>query len=115
MAQSSHRADLSLWRAYGKLIRSSKSLNWIGDAAGTTLGGMNEAAGAVTGTGALIPTMAAAAPGAIRPAWEPSNRRPTTRDSLTAGVFMLFYLAAYAVAGYLGVMFIEWAWMRIFG
>ena len=60
-------------------------------------------------------TMAAAAPDAIRPAWEPSNRRPTTKDSLTAGAFVIFYLAAYAAAGYLGVMFVEWAWMRIFG
>lgn len=62
-----------------------------------------------------MPTMAAAAPGAIRPVWEPSNRRATARDSITATAFMLFYLAAYAAAGYLGVMFIEWAWMRIFG
>jgi len=90
-------------------------LNWIADTGALTLCYMNEPAGVVTHTGALMPTMAAAAPGAIRPAWEPSNRRPTTRDSLTAGVFMLFYLAAYAAAGYLGVMFIEWAWMRIFG
>jgi len=37
------------------------------------------------------------------------------KDSITAGAFMLFYLAAYGAAGYLGVMLVEWAWMRIFG
>lgn len=56
-----------------------------------------------------------AAPGAIAPAWEPSNKRATMKDSITAGAFLLFYLAAYAAAGYLGVMFVEWAWMRMFG
>ena len=62
-----------------------------------------------------MPTMAAAETGTIRPTWEPSNRRPSRKDSITAGLFMLAYLAAYAAAGYLGVMFVEWAWMRIFG
>ena len=60
-----------------------------------------------------MPTMAA--PGAIRPAWEPSTKRATMKDSITAGAFILFYLAAYAAAGYLGVTLVEWAWMRIFG
>ncbi len=37
------------------------------------------------------------------------------KDSLRAGAFMLFYLAAYAAAGYAGLAFVEWAWMRVFG
>ena len=59
--------------------------------------------------------MAARARGAIQPAWEVSNRRISKKDSLRAGAFLILYMAAYGAAGYAGVMFIEWVWMRIFG
>ena len=36
-------------------------------------------------------------------------------EPLTAGAFLVFYLAAYLTAGFAGVNFIEWAWMRVFG
>lgn len=59
--------------------------------------------------------MAARSRGSIQPAWEPSKRRLSKKDTITASTFLLFYLAAYLAAGYAGVTLIEWAWMRIFG
>lgn len=76
---------------------------------------MNEPAGVASHTGTLLPPMAARKPGAIRPAWKPSNRRISKKDSIRAGAFLILYMAAYGAAGYAGVMFIEWVWMRIFG
>ncbi len=46
---------------------------------------------------------------------EPSERRLSKKDTFTASAFLIFYLAAYLAAGYAGVTFVEWAWMRIFG
>lgn len=51
----------------------------------------------------------------MQPAWEPSKRRLSKKDTITAGAFLLFYLAAYLAAGYAGVTLIEWTWMRMFG
>jgi hypothetical protein len=47
--------------------------------------------------------------------WEPSPKKLSLKDSLSAGAFLVFYLAAYLTAGFAGVTFIEWAWMRVFG
>jgi hypothetical protein len=78
--------------------------------------GMAEPIGVASHAGSLVlPPMAARSPGAIRPDWEPSTRRPSGKDSLTAGAFMLFYVALYLAAGFAGVTFMEWAWMQVFG
>jgi hypothetical protein len=75
---------------------------------------MNEPGGVASHAASLLPPIAAPAPGAVQPAWEPSNRRLSKKDSVRAGAFLIFYMAAYGAAGYAGVMFVEWAWMRIF-
>jgi len=36
------------------------------------------------------------------------------KDSVRAGAFLIFCLAAYWAAGYAGVTLIEWAWMKVF-
>ena len=77
--------------------------------------GMNEQAGIATHAGPLLAPMPARSRGAIRPAWEPSSRHLSIKDSLTAGAFMILYMAAYLAAGFAGVTFMEWAWMRAFG
>jgi hypothetical protein len=46
--------------------------------------------------------------------WEPPPKKLSLRDSLTAGAFLVLYLAVYLTAGFAGVNFIEWAWMRVF-
>lgn len=48
-------------------------------------------------------------------AWESPPKKPLMKDSISAGAFLIFYLAAYLAAGFAGVTFLEWAWMRIFG
>jgi hypothetical protein len=47
--------------------------------------------------------------------WEPPPKKLSLMESLTAGAFLVFYLAAYLTVGFAGVNFIEWAWMRVFG
>ena len=47
--------------------------------------------------------------------WERSPRRLSAKDTFTSSAFLIFYMAAYLAAGYVGVTFMEWAWMRIFG
>jgi hypothetical protein len=76
---------------------------------------MNDPAGIANHAGVFLPPMAAPSRGAIQPTWEPSQKRLSNKDTLTAGAFMIFYLAAYWAAGYSGVTMIEWAWMRVFG
>ena len=76
---------------------------------------MNDSAGIASSAGTLLPAMPARRHGSIHPAWKPTNRRLSAKDTLRAGAFMLCYLAAYAAAGYLGVMMVEWVWLRIFG
>jgi hypothetical protein len=46
--------------------------------------------------------------------WEPPPKKVSPRDSLTAGAFLVLYLAVYMTAGFAGVNFVEWAWMRVF-
>lgn len=41
--------------------------------------------------------------------------RPTLTNSIAAGAFLVFYLAAYLAAGFAGMAMLEWAWLRIFG
>jgi len=41
--------------------------------------------------------------------------RPTLKNSITAGAFLVLYLAAYLAAGFAGMAMLEWAWLRIFG
>ncbi len=59
--------------------------------------------------------MAARTRGAVQRGWEPPPTKLSIRDSLSAGAFLVFYLAAYLTAGFAGVSLIEWAWMRVFG
>jgi hypothetical protein len=47
--------------------------------------------------------------------WEPPPKKVSLTDTLSAGAFLVFYLAAYLAAGFAGVTFIEWVWMRVFG
>lgn len=74
---------------------------------------------AVTSHSAFIATDGTTLPGRSRdefqPTWTPPEKRLSKKDTFTAGAFMAFYLAAYLAAGYAGVTFIEWAWMRVFG
>jgi hypothetical protein len=46
--------------------------------------------------------------------WEPPPKKLSPRVSLTAAAFLVLYLAVYLTAGFAGVNFIEWAWMRVF-
>ena len=41
--------------------------------------------------------------------------RPTLKDSIIAGAFLILYLAGYLAAGFAGVTLLKWAWLRIFG
>jgi len=75
---------------------------------------MNEPAGAASHAGVLLPPMAARSHGLVQPAWEPPIRRLSMKDSVRAGAFLIFCLAAYWAAGYAGVTLIEWAWMKVF-
>jgi hypothetical protein len=76
---------------------------------------MNDPAGVASHVGTLLPPMAGRRSGAIRPAWEPPGKRLSIKDSIRASTFLMFYTAAYMAAGYAGVAFIEWVWMRMFG
>jgi hypothetical protein len=76
---------------------------------------VNEQASIANQAGTLIPTMAGRTHIEVVRAWEAPPRKLSMKDSITAGTFMVFYLAAYLAAGYVGVTFMEWAWMRIFG
>jgi hypothetical protein len=76
---------------------------------------MNDPTAVANRAGTLLPPMAARSRGAIEPAWKPSSKRLSKKDTLTAGAFMIFYVAAYLAAGYAGVTMIEWVWMRVFG
>ena len=76
---------------------------------------MNEQAGIASDAGTLVPTMPRRARIELVRAWEAPPKKPSTKDSFRAGAFLIFYLAAYLAAGFAGVTFMEWAWMRIFG
>jgi hypothetical protein len=80
-----------------------------------TLARMNERAGIATRAGTLAPTMPRRARIEVVRAWESPPRRLSMKDSITAGAFMIVYMAAYLAAGFAGVTIMEWVWMRIFG
>jgi hypothetical protein len=76
---------------------------------------MNDPAGVASHAGALLPTMPSQAPVEVLPRWEPAPKQLSMMESVSASAFLVFYLVAYLAAGYVGVTFMEWAWMRIFG
>jgi hypothetical protein len=76
---------------------------------------MSEQAGIAGHAGALLAPMPASVHREVVRIWEPPPKKVSLKESLIAGAFLLFYLAAYLTAGFAGVSFIEWAWMRVFG
>jgi hypothetical protein len=76
---------------------------------------MNDQASIATHVGGLVRTMPPRAHIEVVRVWEPPPTKLSLKDSITASAFMVIYLAAYLAAGYVGVTFMEWAWMRIFG
>lgn len=46
--------------------------------------------------------------------WYAPPRKPSIKDSLLAGGFLVAYLAAYVAAGRAGIALVEWAWVAIF-
>jgi hypothetical protein len=76
---------------------------------------MNDHAGVASHGGTFLPPMPARTRCEVVRVWEPPPKNLSLRDSLSAGAFLVFYLAAYLTAGFAGVNFIEWAWMRVFG
>jgi hypothetical protein len=76
---------------------------------------MNEPAGVASHAGVLLPPITARSRGPLQPAWEPSTRRLSTKDSVRAGAFLIGYLALYGAAGYAGITLIAWVWMKVFG
>lgn len=59
--------------------------------------------------------MAARPRGEVVRVWEPPPKKLSLLESVSAGAFLISYLAAYLAAGFAGVSVMEWAWMRIFG
>jgi hypothetical protein len=86
-------------------------LNWIVCGRADTLGRMNDQASIATHVGGLVRPMPPRAQIEVVRVWEPPPQKLSLIESLRAGAFMVVYLAA----GYVGVTFMEWAWMRIFG
>jgi len=76
---------------------------------------MNDQAGVAAHPGALIPAMPMRARGEVVRVWEPPPKKLSLMESVSAGAFLAFYLAAYLAAGFAGVSVMEWAWMRVFG
>ncbi len=76
---------------------------------------MNPSAGVAADAGSLLPGIVSPPNSTIEPSWEPARRRLSIGDSLGACAFLIFYTAAYLAAGYAGVTFLEWMWMRVFG
>jgi hypothetical protein len=80
-----------------------------------TLAAMNERASVASQAGTLAPRMPRRARIEVVRAWEAPPKQLSTKDSITAGAFMIVYMAAYLAAGFVGVTVMEWAWIRIFG
>jgi hypothetical protein len=79
---------------------------------------MNEQAGIASHSPLIMADYASAPVRASEPMpriWERSPRRLSAKDTFTSSAFLIFYTAAYLAAGYVGVTFMEWAWMRVFG
>jgi hypothetical protein len=76
---------------------------------------MNDHVGVASHAGTFLPPMPAPTRYDVVRVWEPPPKKLSLMESLTAGAFLVFYLAAYLTAGFAGVNFIEWAWMRVFG
>jgi hypothetical protein len=88
-------------------------LDWF--SAGAYTRRMNDHVGVAAHAGTFLPPMPVQTRCEVVRAWEPPPKKQSLRDSLTAGAFLVFYLAAYLAAGFAGVSAIEWAWMRVFG
>ncbi len=76
---------------------------------------MNDPAGVAAHPGALLPSVATRARCEVVRVWEPPPKKLSLLESVSAGAFLAFYLAAYLAAGFVGVSVMEWAWMRVFG
>jgi hypothetical protein len=108
----------SIYLPYANLIPCSEKLNWIVFARANTLADMNEHAGIARHSPMILAgraPMAGRAHIEVVRAWESPPKRLSMKDSFRAGAFLIFYLVAYLAAGFVGVTFMEWAWMRIFG
>ena len=104
-----------IYLPYTIVIPCSENLNWLVCGRAHTLAAMNDQASIATQAGTLVPTMPRRARIEVVRAWEPPPEKVSLIDSLSAGAFLIVYLAAYLAAGYFGVTVMEWAWMRIFG
>jgi len=76
---------------------------------------MNDQVGVASQAGSFLPSMAARPRGEVVRVWEPPPKKLSLLESVSAGAFLVFYLAAYLAAGFAGVSVMEWAWMRVFG
>jgi hypothetical protein len=46
--------------------------------------------------------------------WVVPPRKPSIKDSLLTGGYLVAYSAAYLAAGRAGIALVEWAWVAIF-
>jgi hypothetical protein len=76
---------------------------------------MSDQAGLASHAGAFLAPVSTRTRCEVVRVWERGPKMLSLRDSLTAGAFLLLYLAVYLTAGFAGVNLIEWAWMRVFG
>lgn len=63
---------------------------------------------------AFLPRVSVRSRPRIARGWDVTPRKPSIKDSLLAGGFLVVYLAAYIAAGRAGIAVVEWAWVAIF-
>ncbi|HXO44843.1 MAG TPA: hypothetical protein VN846_05200 [Candidatus Cybelea sp.] len=76
---------------------------------------MSDPAGLATHAGTLLTPIPTRSHAEVVRVWVPRPKKLLARDSITAGAFLVLYLAVYLTAGFAGVNLIEWVWMRVFG
>ena len=76
---------------------------------------MSDQAGLASHAGAFLAPVSTRTRCEVVRVWERGPKMLSLRDSLTAGAFLILYLAFYLTAGFAGLNFIEWAWVHIFG
>jgi hypothetical protein len=75
---------------------------------------MNDQGGLASHTGTFLTPIPTRTHREVARVWEPPPKKLRPWESLSAGAFLVLYLTVYLTAGFAGVNFIEWAWMRIF-
>ena len=63
---------------------------------------------------AFLPPLSVRSHHRVASDWDVPPRKPSTKDSIYAGGFLLVYLVAYLAAGRAGIALIEWTWVAIF-